>query len=255
MEFLVTAHSDIGIRKKTNQDSVLLQVAKTDVGNVAFGVVCDGMGGLAKGELASATVIKALANWFQTDLKQMLETEFSEKRLYDQWTNIITTQNQSITNYGNENRFNLGTTLVAVLIYNNRYYAVNVGDSRLYLIRNNLNQITKDQSYVQREMDAGRMTPEQAKTDSQRNVLLQCVGASSVVVPDFFSGEVSANDVFMLCSDGFRHLITPEEIYQYFNPTVLTDEDKMKASAVYLTDLNKYRQEKDNISVALIKAC
>ena len=62
MEFLATAHSDIGIKKKTNQDSVLIQIAKTDVGNIAFAMVCDGMGGLAKGELASATVIKAFAN-------------------------------------------------------------------------------------------------------------------------------------------------------------------------------------------------
>lgn len=255
MEFLVTAHSDIGIKKKTNQDSVLLQVARTDVGNVAFGVVCDGMGGLAKGELASATLIKAFANWFQSGLKEMLETNFQENRLYDQWRDIITTQNQAITNYGNENRFNLGTTVVGVLVYNGRYYAMNVGDSRLYLIQDQLYQVTKDQSYIQREMDAGRMTPEQAEVDPQRNVLLQCVGASTVVIPDFFSGEAKTNDVFMLCSDGFRHVITPEEIYQYLNPEALVNEDAMKANSVYLTDLDKYRMEKDNISVALIKVC
>lgn len=255
MEFLVTAHSDIGIKKKTNQDSVLLQVARTDVGNVAFGVVCDGMGGLAKGELASATLIKAFANWFQSGLKEMLESTFHENKLYDQWRDIITTQNQAITNYGNENRFNLGTTVVGVLLYNNRYYAMNVGDSRLYLIRDKLYQITKDQSYIQREMDAGRMTPEQAEVDPQRNVLLQCVGASTIVVPDFFSGEAKSSDVFMLCSDGFRHVITSDEIYQYMNPNALINEDAMKANSVYLTDLDKYRLEKDNISVALIKVC
>ncbi|MBO6142209.1 MAG: serine/threonine-protein phosphatase [Lachnospira sp.] len=253
MEFLVTAHSDIGIKKKTNQDSVLLQVAKTDIGNVAFGVVCDGMGGLAKGELASATLIKAFANWFQGGLKELLESGFQENKLYDAWRNIITTQNQTITNYGNENRINLGTTVAGILLYNNRYYVMNVGDSRVYLIRESLQQITKDQSYIQREMDAGRMTLEQAKVDPQRNVLLQCVGASTVVIPDFFSGEVHAQDVFMLCSDGFRHVISGDEIYQYMNPDVLVNEDAMKANAVYLTDLDKYRQEKDNISVALIK--
>ena len=255
MEFFVTAHSDIGIKKKTNQDSVLLQVAKTDVGSVAFGLICDGMGGLSKGELASATVIKAFANWFQSGLKELLEEGFQENHLYDQWREIIEQQNQRITNYGNYNRISLGTTVVGVLIFNNRYYAINVGDSRLYLIRDSLQQITKDQSYIQREMDAGRMTPEQAKIDPQRNVLLQCVGASTVVVPDFFSGEVNQGDVFMLCSDGFRHVITGEEIYQYLNPQVLINEETMKTNSVYLTDLDKYRQEKDNISVALIKTC
>ena len=255
MEFLATAHSDIGIKKKTNQDSVLIQIAKTDVGNIAFAMVCDGMGGLAKGELASATVIKAFANWFQTDLKKMLETDFQENRLYDQWRDIISQQNQSITNYGNNNRFNLGTTVVGVLLYNDRYYCINVGDSRMYVINEQLNQITKDQSYIQREIDAGRMTEEQAKTDPQRHVLLQCVGASSIVVPDFFSGTVRRNDIFMLCSDGFRHVISREEIYQYLNPAVLSNEDQMKANSVYLTNLDKYRLETDNISVALIKVC
>lgn len=255
MEYLVTAHSDIGIKKKTNQDSVLVQVAKTDVGNVAFAMVCDGMGGLAKGELASATLIKAFANWFQTKLKEMLETQFEEKKLYEQWEAIIQKINQSITNYGNDNRINLGTTCVGVLLFNEKYYAVNIGDSRLYKLDTKLNQITKDQSYIQREMDAGRMTPEQAKIDPQRNVLLQCVGASSIVIPDFFSGTIQENDVFLLCSDGFRHVITPEEIYQYLNPSALINEDNMKANIVYLTDLDKYRMENDNISVALIKVC
>lgn len=254
MEFVVSAHTDIGIKKKTNQDSVLLQVARTDVGNVAFGVVCDGMGGLAKGELASSTLIKEFATWFQTGLRDMLEEgNMSEQRLYEEWRNIIISINQKITNYGNDNRINLGTTTVGVLIYNGHYYAFNVGDSRLYRINNKLTQVTKDQSYIQREMDAGRMTPEQAKTDPQRNVLLQCVGASAIVEPDFFSGDANVNDVFMLCSDGFRHVITPEEIFQYLNPLALVSEDNMKINAKYLTDLDKYRMENDNISVALIK--
>ena len=255
MEFIVSAHTDIGIKKKTNQDSVLLQVAKTDVGNVALGVVCDGMGGLAKGELASATLIKEFASWFQMGLRDMLEEgDFSEQKLYDLWRDIIITTNQKITNYGNDNRINLGTTTVGVLIYKEQYYAFNVGDSRLYRLNNRLEQITKDQSYIQREMDAGRMTKEQAMVDPQRNVLLQCVGASAIVEPDFFTGKVNVNDVFMLCSDGFRHVISEEEIYQYLNPVALVSEENMKVNAKYLTDLDKYRMEKDNISVALIKA-
>lgn len=255
MNYLVSAHSDIGIRKKTNQDSVLLQVAQTSLGNIAFCVMCDGMGGLAKGELASATLIKEFARWFQSDLPQLLKRDFSEAELKAQWTKLILTQGKRISDYGRYHGFNLGTTVVALLLFQGKYYVVNVGDSRAYQINSGLYQITKDQTYVQREMDAGRMTAEEARKDPQRNVLLQCVGASEYIEPDFFSGFVTQDDVFMLCSDGFRHIITSEEIYQYLNPAMLITEKNMLENATYLTDLNKYRLEEDNISVALIKVC
>ena len=136
---------------------------------------------------------------------------------------------------------------------NGRYYLVNVGDSRAYLITDGLYQLTKDHSYVQREVDMGRMTPEEALTSPRRNVLLQCVGASRVVKPDFFSDVYRPGQVYMQCSDGFRHAITPEEIYQELNPSVLTDEQTMKDKAVLLTERNKELRETDNITVLLVK--
>lgn len=87
----------------------------------------------------------------------------------------------------------------------------------------------------------------------QRNVLLQCIGASNFIEPDFFSGEFGQNQVFMLCSDGFRHIISETEIYDNLNPFVLENEQIMHDRAVYLTELNKSRQERDNITVALVK--
>ena len=89
----------------------------------------------------------------------------------------------------------------------------------------------------------------------QRNVLLQCVGASDSVTPDFFTGDAMENTVFMLCSDGFRHVITEQEIYEKLNPYVLTDERQMRDNAAWLTELNKQRMEVDNISAALVKIC
>lgn len=255
MSYLVSAYTDVGIRKKTNQDSVLIQVAQTSLGDIAFGVMCDGMGGLVKGELASATLIRSFSEWFQNEFPEILRRGFSQQALYAHWRNLILTQARKIGDYGDSQGVSLGTTVAAVLVMQDKYYAVNVGDSRVYQIHENLIQITKDQTYVQREMDAGRMTAEQAKTDLQRNVLLQCVGASDYIEPDFFSGVVRTDDVFMLCSDGFRHVITPEEIYQYLNPAALLTEQNMVENTKYLTDLNKYRMENDNITVALIKVC
>ena len=127
-----------------------------------------------------------------------------------------------------------------------------MGDSRVYQLGGRLSQLTKDQTYIQREMDMGRMTPEQARTDPQRNVLLQCVGAGQYLEPDFYSGNVQAGENYMLCSDGFRHVIKEQELYQYLNPAAADTPKKMQDCIRYLTDLNKHRKEQDNISVVLI---
>jgi serine/threonine protein phosphatase PrpC len=84
-------------------------------------------------------------------------------------------------------------------------------------------------------------------------VLLQCVGASSVIEPDFIMGDVDANQCYMLCCDGFRHVVGPREFFQYLNPDVCTNKDNMRENLVYLTELNKQRMENDNISAVLIR--
>ena len=114
--------------------------------------------------------------------------------------------------------------------------------------------MTADQTFVQREMDLGRMTFEEAKIHPKRNILLQCVGASSVIGPDFYVGEYQPDSVFMMCSDGFRHIIQPQEFYDRLKPELMATEEKMKEAAVYFTELNKSRREEVNISVALIRA-
>lgn len=254
MNFKVVAHTDIGIKKNTNQDSVLVKVARTDYGKIVFAAVCDGMGGLAKGELASATLVRMLSKWFEEEFPAILYQGVSLDVLKKSWGNLIYEANHKISTYGNSLRVNLGTTLTALLIIDHVYYIVNVGDSRIYYLRDELRQITKDQTVIQREMDLNRMTPEEAKRDPRRNVLLQCVGASEVIEPDFFRGDVESGSMFLLCSDGFRHVISQEEIYQTLTPYKLFNEQMMTEALVYLTDLDKYRQEVDNISAVLIRA-
>ena len=142
-----------------------------------------------------------------------------------------------------------------LLLFQNRYYITNVGDTRAYLAAGQLRQITKDHTVVAREIERGSMTQEQARLDPRRNVLLQCVGASPVIDPDFFSGEARPGSLFLLCSDGFRHEITEQEIFSRLNPAILRNENDMRAGAVSLVELNKQRQEQDNISIALVKVC
>lgn len=253
MDFLTATWTDVGTKKKTNQDSMLVMQAETKAGKVLFASMCDGMGGLAKGEVASATMVKALAQWFTEEFPTMIENGFERSELWRQWSDLILDTGDRIADYGAVNHVNLGTTAVALLIIGNDYYIMNVGDSRVYLITDNCYQMTKDQTYVQREIDEGRMTVEQALNDPQRNVLLQCIGASRTVVPDFSFGKTSAQQVFMLCCDGFRHVISPQEFYQAFNPQVLTDRAVMVKKLQEITRLNIARNEDDNISCILVK--
>lgn len=253
MNFLTAYHTDVGLKKKTNQDSLLIQQAQTDAGNVLLAVICDGMGGLAKGEVASACMINAFSSWFQQELPTMLSAGLQPEALRGSWEALVSNVNQRITDYSDANHVRMGTTCAALLIANDTYYIMNIGDSRIYLISDNIYQLTKDQTYVQREIDAGRMTYEQAMRDPQRNVLLQCVGASPVIEPDFFMGGVQINQCYMLCCDGFRHVVNPQEFFQYLNPAMATESSSMQRSLAYLTELNKQRRETDNITAALIR--
>lgn len=255
MKFTTAVHTDIGIKKDTNQDSALIIEANTDLGNVLLTVLCDGMGGLAKGEVASSTVITAFSQWFEKKLPRLLSEGGSyESRVFSDWKRIVHDCNRKIAAHASSIGASMGTTLNAVLFLEEKYYIINVGDSRAYRISDSLYQLTRDQTFVQREIDMGRMTPEEASVSPQRNVLLQCVGASDYIEPDFVTGYFSANEVYMQCSDGFRHIITPEEIYQHLSPQALVNEQAMIDNAVYLTELNKYRRENDNITVILVKA-
>ena len=237
MRFTVTADTDIGIAKGTNQDSVLFKHGTYSGGEVLMAVICDGMGGLTKGELASATVIRAFLDWYNKELPYELEN---------------LDLNVKIIEYAKKNNITMGTTFTGVLFVGDEYVTVHVGDTRLYHIGNKLEQLTCDQTFIAREIRKGTMTAEQAKTDKRRNMLLQCVGASEILEPDVLIEKVEKG-AYMLCSDGFRHEITEKEIVESLNPINLINQNAMHSNAKYLIELVKQRNERDNISVVLIK--
>lgn len=255
MRFLSAAHTDIGIKKNVNQDAFCLKTASTNKKNIAFAVLCDGMGGLKMGELASSFLVNSFSNWFEIVLPENLKKGYDSQLIKAQWNRIIQEQNTLIKNYGQKQGVSLGTTITVILCYGEQYIVAHVGDSRLYRfsVSGEMAQVTKDHTVVALEVDQGKITPEQAKTDKRKNVLLQCVGVANVVAPDFIIGKAMANDVFMLCSDGFRHEVEDGEIYGVLAPEILTSELIMKKSLVDLINLNKARGESDNITSIVIK--
>ncbi len=146
----------------------------------------------------------------------------------------------------------MGTTFSGILLIGNQYVIAHVGDSRVYHIGERMTQLTTDQTFVAREVSRGNLTPEQARIDKRRNLLLQCVGASRTVEPQVLCGTAEKG-AYMLCSDGLRHEVTENEMYAALAPDKLTDKSAMHRQAKRLIEQVKAREEKDNISIVLIK--
>ena len=122
MKFTTANYTDIGTRKKTNQDSMLIMQADTDMGPVLMASVCDGMGGLAKGEVASTAMVRMLSNWFQTELPTLLSKGLPADQLRDSWERLVTEASHKISAYGSQIRVDMGTTAVVLLIVGETYY-------------------------------------------------------------------------------------------------------------------------------------
>ena len=267
--YTVAAQTDIGIAKNVNQDSLTVKVANTPYGEAAVAVLCDGMGGLEQGEVASAVVVRTYEQWFLRTFPSALEESggsIDVGWLKNNWENLANDCNARILDYSRERKTTMGTTLTILLLFEGKFYISHVGDCRVYHMTDfgdKMKLVTTDQTYVEREVALGHMTPEQAKNDSRQNVLLQCIGTVSRVEPDFITGEYQAGNSFLLCSDGFRHQLSEREMYDYCH-AALSDVEwcveyrqensrLMSVQLKYLIEQNKIRMEKDNISAILAK--
>ena len=253
MKVCIGYKCDIGTTKKVNQDAILIKCANTIKGKVCMLAVCDGMGGLSQGELASTTVILELSKWFERYLPQIIVKDTYENEIKESILKILNSVNIRIKEYGENKDIKLGTTLSLLLVINNVYYIYNIGDSRTYIINESVNQITKDQSYVQREVDLGRLTTEQARCHPKRNILLQCIGVSENIEIDSYTGNVKEGTAFLLGSDGFCHEIKNGEMLEIFAVNEFIDDDMLTTKCSDIVEKIKLRGEKDNISVIAAK--
>lgn len=249
---MVTADTDSGIQKSINQDSILVRRGRCEKGEVLFAMVCDGMGGLQRGEEASAAVILAFAEWFEKDLPWFLD-RMDTGKIAESWTQLMQEQNQILRNCAKGRGERMGTTCSGILLVGDIYLYVHVGDSRIYYIKDEIRQLTRDQTFVDGEIRRGNLTPLQARTDSRRNLLLQCVGASGHVEPEIQSGVLSEG-VYLLCTDGFWHEIREGEMRCAFQTNRMRNTAQMHRAQQQLIAQAKARKERDNISVVVIRA-
>lgn len=255
MEVKACIFTDAGKVRKKNQDAALIKVANTKRhGRISFVAVCDGMGGLSRGEVASCKAIRSLENWFLEELPLMQDME--EEELWDtaekSLRRLMTRCSCEIFRYGKHRGIKLGTTVTAFLQIGMRYMTFNIGDSRIYAIdRKSAVKLTRDQSVVQDKIEKGLITREESESDPQRNVLLQCLGNGRTAAADVTRGELPGSAVTVIaCSDGFWRTIRKEEMHEKLCPQMCVSPEDMLWECKKLSERAMERKEEDNISVA-----
>lgn len=252
MEYITGSCTDIGRVRAVNQDAVCIMQAQTCRGNVCMAIICDGMGGLSKGELASATLIKAFAKGFEEKLPELMETH-SLEQIQKLWEKELIYWSDRLKSYGMQNQILLGTTFSGMLIVDDQFIWVHVGDSRIYEIDNFMvNQLTQDHTVIARELARGTMTLEEAEHSKLKNKLTQCIGASKDLMPQLGVGTVQNGTCFLLCSDGLYHTISLDEIMELQKRSYMTEE-ALDRFCCQIVDRAIERGEKDNISVIALK--
>src|SRR6266508_6927356 len=193
-------------------------------------VVADGMGGHAAGEVASEMAVRIVADEIHS------VRGLGDEQVAERMRSAIRTANGAIfqRTLTEHDKRGMGTTATALTLYETRFLVGQVGDSRCYLMRDGrLNQITKDHSYVQEQVDAGYLTPEQARSHPYSNVITRCVGANSEVMPDIYLGTAKPKDVFLLASDGLTGMLEDRQLAELLAPTRMPQEqvDELIAEA------------------------
>lgn len=254
MKFYVASVTDVGIKRRENQDALFASTFSNEQRNVAFAVLCDGMGGLSHGAMASNSIVSAFTQWAEEHIPNMNPTELTPESVYSDWDAIVREENDKLRSYGENNGFTMGSTLVVALFTEQSYFIINIGDSRAYFLSPTVQQITMDHSVIAEEVRKGNMSEEQAEQSPIKNVLTRCVGVAKTVQPDLYFGDTEKETVCLICSDGFRHRVTKEEMRETLVLPRAGTFAAIPAKLSTLVDLNKSRGETDNISAIVICA-
>lgn len=233
--------TDVGQKRTMNQDFVY--ASEEPVGNLPnLFVVADGMGGHKAGDFASRYTVEVI-------LKSVRANR--ERNPIKIIRTAIETANTKVLEKAreDENLSGMGTTVVAATVLGRYIYVANVGDSRLYLIRDKIQQITKDHSLVEEMVRIGEIDRAQARNHPDKNIITRAVGVSSRVSIDFFDIRLEKEDTVLMCSDGLSNMIEDEEIEKI----IKDGRHQLPEIALELVERANRNGGKDNIAVVLIE--
>ena len=244
MNYLFCAKTDPGRARDNNEDSVVYDEASLTV------VLADGMGGYNAGEIASgmatAFIKSELSRWL-TEAGSGIRAKEVRRAMEI----CVDNANRSIFNSANSNASyaGMGTTLVVGVFRDARLVLGHIGDSRCYRLRSgDFQQITKDHSLLQEQMDAGLITPEQAATSSIKNLVTRALGVDESVLLEVNEHQVQVGDLYLMCSDGLSDMIDDDAITR-----IVTSELALDQKATQLIDQANENGGRDNISVLLVE--
>ncbi len=241
MELTVAARSDVGMIRSGNEDAFFAHATRER----GVFIVADGRGGHAAGEVASEMAVQIVSR----ELQELNDVYGEAARL--RVAESLRIANRAIYDrtIQESDKQGMGTTASVLVISGARYLIGQVGDSRVYLLRDGaLRQLTKDHSYVQEQVDAGFLTPEQARYHPYSNVITRCVGASDVVEPDTYSGELRPGDVFLVASDGLTGMVDDRRLQQL----LLSRASAGRVVDALIAEAN-YRGGLDNITAIVVQ--
>ncbi len=202
-------------------------------------IVADGMGGHNAGDLASRTTVETVVDYIEGA---------KEKRPIPLLDAAIQAANQKVIEISltDKSLEGMGTTVVAATVQDGCLYVANVGDSRLYLLDHQIEQITRDHSLVEEMVRAGEIKREEARHHEKKNVITRAVGVEKKLRIDFFDVALNPGDRFLLCSDGLTNMVDDEDMLR-----LVSRETSLEAAALKLVAAANRNGGKDNISVVL----
>ncbi|GAB5052346.1 Stp1/IreP family PP2C-type Ser/Thr phosphatase [Pediococcus ethanolidurans] len=235
--------SDIGNHRDENQDYVGVFKNKKDV---LFSIVADGIGGRQGGDVASEMAVSHLGFLFQN-------TEFMDVTNAVRWLQTeVTQENDEIleTSQKYSDLNGMGTTIVVTIILKNQFIVAHLGDSRCYLFkRNELKQLTSDHSLVNELIKKGELSPEEARTHPQKNIITKTLGISTNSDIDVHTYVWQKNDQILLCTDGLTNMVTDQTIANVLESSISLEEKCLK-----LIEFANQAGGRDNVTVLLIQA-
>lgn len=246
MGLIAAGKTDIGMKRKTNQDAIYLGHERN------LFVVADGMGGHNGGDIASKMAVDHIPSFVY---------EHWEEDPIETFRSSVQHANRMIKQHGeaNEQLVGMGTTVNGILFRGPYAYLANVGDSRSYLIHDHkLFQLSKDHSLVQEKLNLGIYDREQAANDPQKNVLVRTVGFESDVEVDVFTYKVCRQDIFLSCSDGLHGKVSDPDILHIINSNIpnpeMATKEVVERTVEQLIAQANANGGNDNISVVMVVA-
>ena len=241
--------TDIGLVRKVNEDSFLCEKLEGIEDSYLY-IVADGMGGHNAGEVASSMAVREVAFFIKEGIEAI---KHGDKEIQDLIRNSMLHANDKVykTSIMKSNCLGMGTTLSMVMLKDGIAHIGHVGDSRIYLIRDNeIKKLTEDHSLVAELIKAGTIKPEEANSHPQKNVITRALGTEYNLEPDVSQGNIQCGDIILICTDGLSNAVDEEDMVY----TVLNTSD-LNETCELLISKAKENGGFDNITVVVIQMC